>query len=259
MQYSQKQYVEINWLIFYLIIIISWCIVFLMILASDSTEGIENFYGSDFLATLCQPIYKLSDWPYAFLMWSIMGIAMMVPTIQPTLKTYDDLSNFNNVHNFGFFSIITGFIVIWVIFSVVASFIQLYLTKISMINSDGIFINFIPSVTLLILASFYQFSNIKKACLHRCRHPLLFFLNDWSGSFRDSFYVGFKVGIYCLGCCWLLMMLAFVGGVMNLGFMALATLVMVAEKLPDYGRYVTLPLSVLLLISGSIVIITNLI
>ena len=57
----------------------------------------------------------------------------------------------------------------------------------------------------------------------------------------------------------MLMMLAFVGGVMNLGFMALATLVMIAEKLPDYGRYVTLTLSVLLLISGSIVVISNLI
>tara|TARA_Y200000002_G_C22529647_1_gene599140 strand:- start:133 stop:912 length:780 start_codon:yes stop_codon:yes gene_type:complete len=259
MQYLQKQFTEINWLIFYFIIVVSWVFVFFMILASDSTEGIDNFYGSDFLATLCQPIYKISDWPYAFLMWSIMGIAMMVPTIQPTLKTYDDLSELNNASNLGFLSILTGFIVIWVIFSVVASLIQIYFTQISLIRADGIFISFIPSVTLLILTALYQFSNLKKACLHRCRHPLLFFLNDWNGSFKASFFIGLKVGVYCLGCCWLLMMLAFVGGVMNLGFMALATLVMIAEKLPDYGRYVTLPLSVLLLISGSIVVISNLI
>ena len=69
------------------------------------------------------------------------------------------------------------------------------------------------------------------------------FLNDWNGSVKTSFFVGLKVGFFCLGCCWLLMMLAFVGGVMNLGFMGLATLVMIAEKLPVFGRYVTLPLS----------------
>ena len=61
-----------------------------MILASDNTASIENFYGSEFLSTLCQPINKMSDWPYAFLMWSLMGIAMMVPTIQPTLKTFGE-------------------------------------------------------------------------------------------------------------------------------------------------------------------------
>ena len=257
MQYLQKKYIEVNWLIFYFIIVISWTFVFLMILASNSVEGVEYFYGSDFLATLCQPIYKISDWPYAFLMWSIMGIAMMVPTIYPTLKTYNDLSNVNNVSNLGFASVIVGFIVIWIIFSVIASLMQVYLTQISLIKNDGIFINFIPSVTLLFLAALYQFSNLKKACLYRCRHPLLFFLNDWNGSFVASFIVGLRVGLYCLGCCWLLMMLAFVGGVMNLGFMGLATLVMIAEKLPDYGRYVTLPLSLLLLISGSIVVISN--
>ena len=242
MQYLQKKYIEVNWLIFYFIIVISWTFVFLMILASNSVEGVENFYGSDFLATLCQPIYKISDWPYAFLMWSIMGI-----------------SNVNNVSNLGFASVIVGFIVIWIIFSVIASLMQVYLTQISLIKNDGIFINFIPSVTLLFLAALYQFSNLKKACLYRCRHPLLFFLNDWNGSVKTSFFVGLKVGFFCLGCCWLLMMLAFVGGVMNLGFMGLATLVMIAEKLPIFGRYVTLPLSFLLLISGSIVVISNLI
>ena len=259
MQYFQKHYIEVSWLFFYLVIIISWILIFLMILASDNAANIENFYGSEFLSTLCQPINKMSDWPYAFLMWSLMGIAMMVPTIQPTLKTFGDLSNLHNVSYFGFVSLLFGFIVVWVIFSGVASLLQIYLTQLSLVKSDGIFIHFIPSVTLLFLAAIYQFSDLKKACLHRCRHPLLFFLNDWNGSFVASFIVGLRVGLYCLGCCWLLMMLAFVGGVMNLGFMGLATLVMIAEKLPDYGRYVTLPLSLLLLISGSIVVISNLI
>ena len=140
MQYLQKKYIEVNWLIFYFIIVISWTFVFLMILASNSVEGVENFYGSDFLATLCQPIYKISDWPYAFLMWSIMGIAMMVPTIYPTLKTYDDLSNLNNVSNLGFASIIVGFIYLigWIN--------ELHLTVVTALSTYVIPISIIPIV-----------------------------------------------------------------------------------------------------------------
>ena len=126
-----------------------------------------------------------------------------------------------------------------------------------MLNSDGKFISPLASTILLLLAGLYQFSNMKQVCLQRCRHPFSFFLK--SKNFRpvNMFLMGLSIGLFCLGCCWLLMMLAFVGGIMNIGFMAIATLVMVCEKLPKFGQYVTFPLSVLLLISGSLVAISH--
>ena len=108
---------------------------------------------------------------------------------------------------------------------------------------------------LLLVAGAYQFTQLKEACLSKCRRPLVFFMQHWEeGPLRN----GLRLGAVCLGCCWALMLLAFVGGVMNLAFMGLATLFMVLEKLPEIGRWLTRPMGALLLLSGSWVIVTTL-
>ena len=228
-----------------------------MILEANRGAELENFYGSDFWATLCKPVESYEDWPYSFLMWALMGIAMMVPTIYPTLETYDDLVHLGEAPKLGFLYVMLGFIIVWLGFAILASLFQVFLTAQSILSSDGKFISPLASTILLMLAGLYQFTNLKKACLHRCRHPFTFFLSSWNGRPENIIFVGLRIGIFCLGCCWLLMLLAFVGGVMNIGFMAIATLVMICEKLPKIGQYVTLPLSVLLLISGSLVAISS--
>ena len=81
----------------------------------------------------------------------------------------------------------------------------------------------------------------------------------WQGDIKSTFLIGLKMGFFCLGCCWLLMSLAFVGGLMNIGLMLLMTIVMISEKLPKFGQYVTFPLSVLLLISALLIAIAELI
>jgi predicted metal-binding membrane protein len=97
---------------------------------------------------------------------------------------------------------------------------------------------------LLLFAGLYQFSSLKEACLSKCRQPLTFFMAHWDeGPWRN----GLRLGAVCLGCCWALMALAFVGGVMNVAFMGLAALIMVLEKLPEIGRWVTRPLGVVLI------------
>ena len=257
MQSSISRINNIHWIVFYFIVVICWIVIFLMILDTNREPDLENFYGAELLATLCKPIESYEDWPYSFLMWALMGVAMMVPTIHPTLQTYDDLVNLGEAPKLGFLFILLGFIFIWLCFAAVASFLQIFLTEQSILNSDGQFISPVSSIILLFLAAIYQFSALKKACLHRCRHPFVFFLQSWNGRLENAFFVGLRIGVFCLGCCWLLMMLAFLGGVMNIGFMFIATLVMIAEKLPKFGHYVTFPLSFLLLISGSLVAISE--
>ena len=83
---------------------------------------------------------------------------------------------------------------------------------------------------------------------------MTFFIQHWDeGAWRN----GMRLGAVCIGCCWALMLLAFVGGVMNLAFMGLATLFMVLEKLPEIGRWLTRPMGALLLLSGTWVIVTT--
>ena len=89
--------------------------------------------------------------------------------------------------------------------------------------------------------------------MSKCRMPMTFFMQHWDeGPLRN----GLRLGLVCLGCCWALMLLGFVGGVMNVAFMGLATLIMVFEKLPDLGRYVTKPLGWLLIAAGIVRIVT---
>ena len=140
--------------------------------------------------------------------------------------------------------LIAGYLLVWLGFSVVAAAAQMGLFLAGYLSPLGQSMSAPLSAGLLALAGFYQFSPAKEACLSKCRQPLTFFMSHWDeGPFRN----GVRLGAVCLGCCWALMMLAFVGGVMNLAFMGLATLIMVFEKLPEIGRYITRPLGVSLI------------
>jgi len=111
------------------------------------------------------------------------------------------------------------------------------------------------SAVLLAIAGGYQFSPIKEACLAKCRMPLTFFMEHWE---EGPFKMGVRLGAVCLGCCWALMLLGFVGGVMSLGFMGLATIIMIIEKMPDYGKYISAPLGFGLL-GASVVMLASVI
>jgi len=94
------------------------------------------------------------------------------------------------------------------------------------------------SGTVLIAAGIYQFTPLKGACLAKCRTPLAFLLTEWRDGIRGAFVMGLRHGLYCVGCCGLMMALLFVAGVMNLVWIALLALVVLAEKALPYGQWV---------------------
>ena len=125
-----------------------------------------------------------------------------------------------------------GYLAVWLGFSVIAAGAQMALFNAGLLTAFGDSRSGALSAALLALAGAYQFSPAKEACLSKCRRPLVFFMAHWDeGPLRN----GLRLGLVCLGCCWALMALAFVGGVMNLAFMGLATVIMVLEKLPRSG------------------------
>ena len=91
---------------------------------------------------------------------------------------------------------------------------------------------------LLIAAGLYQWSSLKQACLRRCRSPLEFVMTQWREGVRGAFVMGLRHGAYCLGCCWLLMLLLFVGGVMNLSWIAGLALFVLIEKTAPAGHWI---------------------
>lgn len=106
---------------------------------------------------------------------------------------------------------------------------------------------------LLIASGIYQFSKQKHMCLSKCRTPLTFFMERWKPGSGQAFRMGAELGVLCLGCCWALMALAFVGGSMSLLWMGAATLFMVLEKLPEIGGPLTRPAGYGLIAAGAIV------
>ena len=103
---------------------------------------------------------------------------------------------------------------------------------------------------LLITAGAFQFTRVKEVCHGVCHAPMTYFLGHWKTGFAGGLRMGLGLGAFCVGCCWGFMALGFVGGVMSLMWMGLATLFMVLEKLPRFGRTVTRPMGFVLIAGG---------
>ncbi len=238
-----RQLGRMHWLAFFAFVLLGWTALFLMAVPAE-LRALEGVYGADLIRALCGGLLGTSSFAAAFLMWSLMSAAMMAPTALPALATYDDLSH---VTSTGFGKLLAGYLTVWIGFSAAAALLQVALFQAGLIGALGQSLSVTLTMALLFGAGLYQFSALKDACLSRCRAPLTFFMQHWDeGPFRN----GLRLGADCLGCCWALMLLGFVGGTMNLAFMGLAMLLMTLEKLPDIGRYLTKPVGGLLIATG---------
>lgn len=189
-----------------------------------------------------------------FLMWAVMSAAMMAPTFLPALATYDAL---DVTDRRGFYGLLAGYLLIWIGFSALAAAAQMGLSQYGFVPMAGMGpAEQWAAAALLILAGLYQFSALKAACLSKCRMPLTFFMQHWTGAPGNALVMGVRLGVICLGCCWALMLLGLIGGAMTLLWMGLATLIMTLEKLPAIGRYVTPPLGFALIGAGAILAAT---
>lgn len=234
---------RLHWLAFFAGLLLCWVALFLMAIPPE-LRALEATYGASIIEILCGGLLGAAGFWSAFAMWGLMSAAMMAPTALPAFATYDDLSN---VAATGFSQLLGGYVTAWLGFSIFAAAAQVGLYELGLVGGLGQSLSVPLTMALLIGAGLYQFSALKEACLSRCRAPLTFFMQHWEeGPFRN----GLRLGLDCVGCCWALMALGFVGGTMNLAFMGLAMVLMTLEKLPDLGRFVTKPLGVALILSG---------
>jgi predicted metal-binding membrane protein len=239
-----------HWLALFALILAAWGALYAMALPGDLRSG-AAIYGADFLQSLCIVTPDAAGFGRIVLMWALMSAAMMAPTALPAFATYDDLGHGAETR---FGALVAGYLAVWLGFSLIAAGAQMALFQAGLLSAFGDSRSGVLSAVLLAMAGLYQFSPLKAACLSRCRRPLVFFMAHWDeGPARN----GVRLGLVCLGCCWALMALAFVGGVMNLAFMGLATVIMVLEKLPDPGRRLTRPLGVALLAGAGWVLVTT--
>lgn len=144
----------------------------------------------------------------------------------------------------------------WLAFSAVAAGAQWALQALGWINPMMISTSAWLTGLLLLVAGIYQFSPLKQVCLSRCRSPLGFLLGEWRAGVKGAFVMGLRHGLFCVGCCWALMALLFVGGVMNLAWIAALSIAVAIEKMAPGGPRLAHALGLALIAAGLLKLLT---
>ena len=182
--------------------------------------------------------WTLADLGVVFIMWSAMMIAMMLPSATPMLLVYRQLAARAVAYpdaQSAFFA--AGYALVWTLFSAAATLAQWGLHSLALLSPamslDG------PRLggLLLVVTGVYQWTALKRSCLAGCAAPLEFLSRHWQASRFGAWRMGLLHGIYCVGCCWMLMALLFVYGVMNLFWIGALTLYVLVEKLLPPRRW----------------------
>lgn len=195
------------------------------------------------------------DFSICFLMWAVMMVAMMLPSASPMVLTYARLAGGREgVSILWTWMFAAGYLAVWTAFSVAATVAQLALVRAAVLSNA---LTVVPIVGAVILAAagIYQFTPWKSACLRHCQSPVAFFITRWRDGAAGAFHMGIEHGASCVGCCWMLMALLFVAGVMNLVWVASITIFVLLEKLIPYPRAVSFTAGCALIMSGVIVLL----
>ena len=199
--------------------------------------------------------WNARDLALVFVMWAIMMAAMMLPSAAPMVLMFATLNRHRRDHEQTVVPVsafVGGYLAIWTAFSGLATFAQWGLLEASLVTPMMASTSDLLGGGLLIAAGIFQFTSLKHACLAKCRSPLAFIMTEWRDGTGGALVMGLRHGAYCTGCCWLLMALLFVFGVMNLIWIALLSAFVLIEKLLPRARWLSPGSGVLLIAWGVI-------
>ena len=178
--------------------------------------------------------WSSNDFYQLIVMWIIMMIAMMSPSIIPTVLMFATVNKSKQKNNMKYtptYIFYFGYLIAWIIYSIGISTIQYPLHQVSLMNTMMLSINNYLSGIVLILAGIYQLTSYKNICLEKCRSPLSLVMANWRDGNIGALRMGLGHGFYCVFCCWFLMAILLVAGVMNLYFVIGLTIFVLLEKL----------------------------
>jgi predicted metal-binding membrane protein len=176
-----------------------------------------------------------------FIMWIVMMAAMMLPSAAPAILLVAALARQRGERHAiaSSWQFALGYLAIWAAFSLVATGLQFALDRAGLLSETMASGSVVLAALLLIAAGIYQWTPWKEACLRQCRSPIEFLTRYWRQGAFGPVRAGAWHGAFCLGCCWMLMALLFVGGLMNMFWIAGLALLVLIEKLFPFGRRVS--------------------
>ena len=186
------------------------------------------------------------------LMWGAMTLAMMLPSAAPMIFTYAEIADTaarKGETVVSPFTLAAGYMVVWLGFAAAATIAQLAFARLMLLDAGMASASGLFSGAIFIAAGIYQFSALKHACLKQCQTPFPFFFANWATTPRGVFRLGLRQGLYCVGCCWAMMLVMFAVGVMNVVWMAALGISMTIEKIGT-GKRFTYAVGVVLIVVG---------
>ena len=176
---------------------------------------------------------NLIDFIFLFFMWLFMMIAMMLPSAVPFIMMFDKISYERKKYNYKFVStiyFILAYLFVWILFSLLSTILHFILEFNNIINTHTLSVGNLLGSFLFIFAGFYQMTPLKYACLKYCQNPIELLSNNKIFYKLGAFNIGIKHGIFCVGCCWPLMLLLFYSGIMNLVWIIGLSFYVIVEK-----------------------------
>lgn len=201
-----------------------------------------------------QTAWSASYFVLMLLMWWVMMLAMMLPSAAPMILLHATVNRKNRERGnpsvpTGIF--VAGYAIAWGAFSLLATILQWALEEAALLSPMMASTSIWFGAGLLIAAGVYQFTPLKQVCLKHCQSPFSFLMSHWRPGRQGAVTMGLEHGAYCLGCCWMLMGLLFLGGVMNLFWIAGLAVFVLIEKILPVGAWVSRISGALLIVWGA--------
>jgi predicted metal-binding membrane protein len=224
------------------------------------TSTAMNGMAMDAAAMPGMQMWSAPDIWMLFVMWSVMMIGMMLPSAAPVLIVA--VGTYRHRHGRSLTleaaAFLCGYLIAWIGFSAITALAQAGFHRAAVLSPMMVTSSAVVGGIILIVAGIYQFSAFKRACLAHCRTPLGFFTSEWREGVRGALVMGVHHGRFCVGCCWALMAVLFVAGVMNLLWVAAIALLVLAEKLLPIGPAISRWSGGLLIVWGFVLVVRGL-
>ena len=222
------------------LVIFAWLYLFTLS-SSMSQSGMKMGAGKKAAMPVMMP-WNLNEFSLTFLMWVVMMAGMMIPSAMPMVMIFDKLRRQRHPGHTAIqytLVFVAGYLAAWTAYSFFATVAQGWLHNKALLDMNAAATSPLLGGLVLVTAGAYQFTKWKDTCLRFCRSPLGYLMTEWRDGLDGAFRMGIKHGAFCLVCCWMLMALLFIVGVMNLLWGVAITVYVLIEKVAPGGQWIS--------------------
>lgn len=239
--------------------VLAWAYLVRMEREMSAAASEAEMHAAMGMAGMDATAWGFSELSALFIMWAVMMAGMMLPSAAPVILLTAGVYRRRGGEQAGrsTAAFVSGYLVAWTVFSALAALTQAGLHSAALMSASMASKSAWLAGALFVVAGLYQWLPLKNACLTHCRSPLQFLTEEWREGTRGAFVMGLRHGVFCVGCCWGLMLLLFATGVMNLAWVAAIAAFVLVEKLLPHGLRIGRYAGVLLIAWGLWVFITG--